>query len=334
MCLLIVNPSGTLTREQFSTAWTNNPHGGGFVYIQPNGKMKVRKTQKGAGEFFSMYEEARTSAPDSVFIVHFRWATHGKKRTDNTHPFKIWDGLYFAHNGIIGGYGSHDVSDTRDFGQRILAGLPDKFYLNTDYKKMLADHIGHNKLAFLDSENNFAIVGEKLGTWEKDGNWYSNDGHKPKKYDAGFFNRYAGASADAYDDYGWPQETSDTPKKGKSKQKSIGYDADRYKKELETLDARLTKLQGKRKHLELKHTQAKSYNRETKQMEACGMCWGHGAPVTDVPLDQYNWAIANDYYPVMKDGQFKWCHKNSGTYYSKDWPVANMKWTAATTEKI
>jgi predicted glutamine amidotransferase len=181
MCLLLLNKAEApiITADQFKTAWGNNPHGGGLVYLNRANKMVVRKTQKSWEHFYEIYLDAKDEAPDSHFIVHFRWATHGAKNTENTHPFKVRHGLYFAHNGIISGYGSgQEKSDTRDFNDRILKQLPDNFHLNKDFIEMLSDHIGlGNKFVFLDDLNQYAVVNENQGQWLK-GNWYSNRSHE------------------------------------------------------------------------------------------------------------------------------------------------------------
>ncbi len=182
MCLLLLNKAHApeISADQFKTAWGNNPHGGGLVYTDSTGKMVVRKTQKSWAWFYKIYLDAKAEAPDSHFIVHFRWATHGPKNTENTHPFKVWDGLYFAHNGVLRNYGDHDTkSDTRDFNERILHAMPDDFYMNPDFIRLLSEHIGtNNKMVFLDADNNYSILNEKSGTWIS-GNWYSNGSHVP-----------------------------------------------------------------------------------------------------------------------------------------------------------
>jgi len=193
MCLLILNKAeaAPLTEAYFKTAWKNNPHGGGLVYREGD-RMVVRKTVRGWKKFYTIYAQARAANTETHFLVHFRWATHGKKNIENTHPFKVDDGVYFGHNGVLSRYAEHGKdakSDTRNFIDRVLSFMPQKFYANADYIQVLSDHIGlGNKLVFLDYENDYGIVNESAGHW-RDGSWFSNSGYLPRvevNYGAGY----------------------------------------------------------------------------------------------------------------------------------------------------
>lgn len=56
----------------------------------------------------------------------------GKISADMCHPFEVYKGLVFTHNGIIFGneYKSELVSDTYLYNKKVFKKLPKKFYLS------------------------------------------------------------------------------------------------------------------------------------------------------------------------------------------------------------
>jgi predicted glutamine amidotransferase len=182
MCLIILNTKGIIPIEEFKEAWRVNAHGGGLAWVdEVDGKIKAWRTLKNATALHNKYVEMRAVNPESLFLVHFRLATHGAKTIENTHPFKIHKDLYFAHNGILSNYGTFgldecSVSDTRDFNERIFKRLPNDFHLDNKICKMVEDHAGAgNKFVLIDSDNNYRIINEKAGHWcHRKENWYSN----------------------------------------------------------------------------------------------------------------------------------------------------------------
>ena len=137
----------------------------------------------------------------SPFIIHFRYATHGENiGTDNVHPFKVNNGLVFAHNGIISNVSENDqYSDTQMFNKEVLQKLPEKFLNDTITIKLLSGFTSGSKLAFLDSKKNVSIINEKLGHWNDENTmWFSNYGYcDTQKYNYGSYTGYGN-----YKDYG------------------------------------------------------------------------------------------------------------------------------------
>lgn len=187
MCQIIVNvPKYIFTEDELRNSGRNNPDGYGLAYTDGK-KLKVYKTMK-LNTFANKYREIRKEFPKSHILIHTRLATHGKKCVDNSHPFKVTKDICMAHNGIFSGFGSDNLSDTLDFINTILKPIdkanPDE--LNTLlfhpsrnwFHTILSKAIGrNNKIAFLNSLNQIAIINADEGHFDKNGNWFSNYSH-------------------------------------------------------------------------------------------------------------------------------------------------------------
>jgi predicted glutamine amidotransferase len=178
MCIAILNtPKYVLSKQTLNNCWENNSDGAGMLYIE-NGVLTSFKELTSFKKYFKHYKEAKKRNKSSWFVLHFRISTHGKINETNCHPFMVNDDLGFVHNGIIGGVGSSpDFSDTYLFNQTILKSLPSGFEHNEGIGKLLSDFIDYSKLIFLNSKNEWSIIGESKGHWA-DGNWFSNDTYK------------------------------------------------------------------------------------------------------------------------------------------------------------
>lgn len=100
MCVIIVKPEGILIREKdLNLAWQSNHDGAGIIIPQKN--PKVIKGIMTLGHL----KEILKSVDTQFCIVHLRFATHGSKTSENTHPFKAGDRRWLMHNGVLGHYG-------------------------------------------------------------------------------------------------------------------------------------------------------------------------------------------------------------------------------------
>lgn len=176
MCIIVVNRKKPLSRETFVNCWTENPDGFGMSYSE-GGKLHTVKRLIGMNEAFDIYHAVRQRAKGAI-LLHFRIATHGSVNIENCHPFDINPSLAIAHNGVINIRTTGDQSDTRQFVKDVLRKLPNGFLKNQGITSLLSLSIGSSKLAFLDCEGRYTIIGEKQGIWEG-GNWYSNHTYKP-----------------------------------------------------------------------------------------------------------------------------------------------------------
>lgn len=118
MCLLIIKPAGVdIAPDVTLRAVDAHPDGFGLAYAA-NGRVH---TIKGVGIAAKDIIDVIAARRDDTCIVHWRMATHGRVIYDNAHPFDLADGGALAHNGVLSGFGSREVSDTRDFVARIMA---------------------------------------------------------------------------------------------------------------------------------------------------------------------------------------------------------------------
>lgn len=183
MCLAIYKPA---TTQPDWTAYENghiqNSDSWGFAVVV-DGQLVTRC---GIGKF-EEFREAFEPYADRQAIIHFRWATHGKKDESNCHPFMVADDLAVIHNGVIGIKCNVNaaMSDTWHFNELILKpmhGRDPDFYNRNDviFSQELA-HAG-SKFVFLRADGDWQIWNADDGEWARDGHWYSNDSHEGYRY--------------------------------------------------------------------------------------------------------------------------------------------------------
>jgi len=180
MCLIILKtPEGNITKDILKQAFINNPDGVGFAYTNYNNIVVEKRIYK-KDEFkifYIHYKEFEKKARqlNSNLLIHFRYATHGKISIDMCHPFEVYKGLIFAHNGIIfrNEYKNELVSDTYLYNEKVLKQLPKGFHRNNAILELIKKDVGDfNKFVFLDKDDIYKIVNEEKGQW-LNGCWYS-----------------------------------------------------------------------------------------------------------------------------------------------------------------
>lgn len=181
MCLIIHQPHGVkLDRAVLKRGFTNNSDGAGFMFAV-DGVLQVHKGYFGFRKFWKAYRLMLIKhGSQSDFIIHFRIGTSGAKDKNNCHPHKISPDLAFVHNGIISKITvENDAwSDTIHFNKQVLQHLPTGFYENVGIMELIAEYISTDKLAFMDSKGEVAIVNKALGDEDFDC-WFSNSTYKP-----------------------------------------------------------------------------------------------------------------------------------------------------------
>ena len=180
MCLLSICKKGNkLSNKKISNAWNRNSDGSGYAFIK-DGKIEIRKYMD-LKEFKESYNsDFMMYGMDSPFLIHFRFATHGKTDLTNVHPFKVNDNLVFGHNGTINSVDDDvKLSDTQVFNNVILKNLDNDFLDDKTIRILIENAISSSKLAFLHSSGRIDIINESAGHWSDDGKiWFSNDGYK------------------------------------------------------------------------------------------------------------------------------------------------------------
>ena len=194
MCIIVAKPTGIdlPSEEIFDNCFSSNRDGIGFSYALPNGEVSISKGYANVKKLFKMFSAHGITKKHNL-IVHFRFATHGKKDPGNCHPFPLspsFDdmrllnctcGTAIAHNGVFSGMPAHkDHSDTMKFIGGILA--QPEIIDNLDskaVKELIRGYCGYSsKLAFL-RPSGLKLIGD----FEMDENvYYSNTQYKKWNY--------------------------------------------------------------------------------------------------------------------------------------------------------
>ncbi|KFI93231.1 class II glutamine amidotransferase domain protein [Bifidobacterium saguini DSM 23967] len=103
MCVLVTSKAGTMpSLSQIALMSEANPDGAGIAWHDGTRLHRYRNTDNQQTILYMLthWQELEKHP----FLLHFRYATHGKVSTENTHPFQyhLTDGStgYIAHNGI------------------------------------------------------------------------------------------------------------------------------------------------------------------------------------------------------------------------------------------
>ena len=194
MCIAILNTSKQLPDSYIKNSWDNNNQGAGLLW-QDADKIHTYKTFS-YRDFLKKYKQVRKATKGKV-VLHFRIATSGYKGLENLHPFLVNEHLGFVHNGVIGGLGNMQHSDTYQFNE-MLKDLPSNFLESATILEFISAYIENSKLVFLSSGNTHTIINERMGHWVGD-DWFSNTSYQ------------------SYNDYVWAGNTKvSKPKASKS----------------------------------------------------------------------------------------------------------------------
>lgn len=230
MCIIAAKPAGIAmpSDETIETMWYNNPDGAGFMYAK-DGRVQIEKGFMSLDAFTAALARAakETDLTATGVVLHFRIATHGGTKPENTHPFpvsgsmaalrklRVTTDLGVAHNGIIRTVTPRDknTSDTMEFIASELSllykGCP-KFYEDKNLMQLVEELCG-SKLAFLLGDGSIHTVGRFN---ECSGILYSNYSYEP--YKPKYFSSYpysenittfpGAAWQDSGSLYGWDDE--------------------------------------------------------------------------------------------------------------------------------
>lgn len=174
MCIIIYKPKGkAIPLERLFASKDRNPHGFGVSWANDR-KVKTFRTMD-----FEKFLEKFSTVSEYDCLVHFRYATKGRKDRENCHPFKVVDGLVMTHNGTMPNIdGATEArSDSRALVELYLRPMVKKqkgFCYSDHGKRWMTSLIGSgNKLCFMNRHGNPSFVNGDLGHWSM-GCWYSN----------------------------------------------------------------------------------------------------------------------------------------------------------------
>lgn len=177
MCIIAVKPKNvSLPNYEFiNSNWSDNPDGAGIMFIKHN--EKDVQLIKGLMTLKELTNAIKDNVTDKdLLVIHFRWATSGKKTAPATHPFvvdnskeisfitkhKSSNDLFFAHNGVISQLNnSHDISDTQIFASEYLPHISvHDIYTNPIMQSLIEKFIDGSRLVFLHSKYGIKYYGK------------------------------------------------------------------------------------------------------------------------------------------------------------------------------
>ncbi len=183
MCIIIYKKENAElpSFETLKECFFNNPDGAGVCYVQ-NNRIKL---EKGFFNFKSFYKRLLEIQNNNHMLIHMRIATGGLCDKRNCHPFKINNGLYFAHNGVLDealAKPNQVFSDTYTFNE-VLKGFNLKLKeLESKYfKHLFLEKIKNNNKIVFFGKNKSIILNEKYGFWINNV-WFSNESFKVSRY--------------------------------------------------------------------------------------------------------------------------------------------------------
>lgn len=173
MCLIIASEAGRWPEQELiEQGFQDNPHSWGLM-VADGRKVRVSKGLNKTTLLTAVESAKRSALP---YVLHYRWATHGKVDLANCHPFRVRRDLWMAHNGVLSiATPDKRFSDTWHFVEVLKANrLAPADIARDSIRAEIGREIGSSKLAFLDSMGRVQLINEHLGSWHTPDIWLSN----------------------------------------------------------------------------------------------------------------------------------------------------------------
>ncbi|OAI19187.1 hypothetical protein A1507_07850 [Methylomonas koyamae] len=177
MCLIIHKPKDAkLDLDLLHSASQYNPHGYGLMAFTGPQKISVIRDQY---THFEALRRAYVHLAKHECVIHLRLRTRGHINYTNTHPFRVTNAIYMAHNGTLdincripGRSDSWHMAN--DLLQPLLRRNPNIIHAKS-FQSYIAKNIGaNNRMVFMDADRQkTVIINKSLGT-EYQGVWLSN----------------------------------------------------------------------------------------------------------------------------------------------------------------
>ena len=184
MCLIIKSDNASeLKANLLKSAYSNNSDGFGGMFLADGKIQTFKELPQNENEVIKLWDKFKDMK--IPMGLHFRFTTNGGTNKANCHPFEVLNkkqhnrDIWVMHNGpqLPTPMIDVDKSDTHQYVKWVLrpmlANNPELIY-NKDWKEMIEDSIGSDKLLFLDGSNGkFTIINEDHGE-TLDNMWLSN----------------------------------------------------------------------------------------------------------------------------------------------------------------
>lgn len=166
MCLIIHSPVGHIpSAETIRSALHYNSDGVGFMYFDK--KVQVIKHLKAD---FQTIHDTMEALKNREYAVHFRMRTHGEIDDTNVHPFRMKNGGWLMHNGILSI--RTDTNEARSDTWHYVKQKLDPIR-KIDWRHVEKDIGRSNKFVILSKDGKFEILNKSTGV-DYEGAWYSN----------------------------------------------------------------------------------------------------------------------------------------------------------------
>ena len=184
MCLIIKSDDvSELKQNLLTSAYHNNSDGFGGMFLADGKIQTFKELPKTENDVVNLWDKFKDMK--IPMGLHFRFTTNGGTNKSNCHPFEVLNmkqhnrSIWVMHNGpqLPTPMIDVDKSDTHQYVKWILRPMlaqnPELLY-NSDWKDMIEESIGSDKLLFLDGSNGkFTIINEDHGE-TMDNMWLSN----------------------------------------------------------------------------------------------------------------------------------------------------------------
>lgn len=184
MCLIIKSDNASeLKQNLLTSAYHNNSDGFGGMFLADGKIQTFKHLPKTEGDVVSLWDKYKDMK--IPMGLHFRFTTNGGTNKSNCHPFEVLNmkqhnrSIWVMHNGpqLPTPMIDVDKSDTHQYVKWVLRPMlahnPELLY-NSDWRDMIEESIGSDKLLFLDGSNGkFTIINEDHGE-TMDNMWLSN----------------------------------------------------------------------------------------------------------------------------------------------------------------
>ena len=177
MCLIIHKPKDVqIHPDLLNSACQYNPHGYGLMAL--SGPQKIRVLRRSHTHFGELYKNYLQVA-NYECVIHLRLRTRGNITQSNTHPFRVSDSIYMAHNGTLDVHcrlpGRSDSWHIANDYLNPLLGKNARILYDDAFQRKLATEIGpNNRLVFMDAKQRETIIINKQFGVEYQGLWLSN----------------------------------------------------------------------------------------------------------------------------------------------------------------